>query len=200
MRIAIIVSHFPQISETFILNRITGLIDRGHDVHIFAYNTGASGVVHLDVDRYRLGERTHYFNIPENRVLRVLKAGYLLMKNVFNSPALIFRSLNFMKYGKEALSLRLFYGALPFINNSRFDIVHSHHGPNGLKDTWLRDIGAFSGKHVISFHGADATRHIHQYGMHVYDRLFEKVATRLASIFFLNSLKVKSSTRVKLCT
>ncbi len=36
MKIAFIVGGFPSISETFILNQITGLIDRGHDVEIFA--------------------------------------------------------------------------------------------------------------------------------------------------------------------
>ena len=36
MKIAFIVSGFPTLSETFILNQITGLLDLGHDVEIFA--------------------------------------------------------------------------------------------------------------------------------------------------------------------
>ena len=35
MRIAFIVEVFPKLSETFILNQITGLIDEGHEVEIF---------------------------------------------------------------------------------------------------------------------------------------------------------------------
>ena len=31
MNIAFIVSEFPRLSETFIMNQITGLIDRGHE-------------------------------------------------------------------------------------------------------------------------------------------------------------------------
>ena len=34
MKIALLVWKFPVLSETFILNQITGLIGRGHEVHI----------------------------------------------------------------------------------------------------------------------------------------------------------------------
>ncbi len=36
MKIAFFVDQFPSVSETFILNQITGLIDRGHEVDIYA--------------------------------------------------------------------------------------------------------------------------------------------------------------------
>jgi len=36
MRIAMFVDGFPVITETFILNQITGLLDRGHTVDVFA--------------------------------------------------------------------------------------------------------------------------------------------------------------------
>ncbi|MDY7022580.1 MAG: colanic acid biosynthesis glycosyltransferase WcaL, partial [Cyanobacteriota bacterium] len=36
MRIAFLVWQFPVLSEVFIVNQITGLIDRGHEVDIFA--------------------------------------------------------------------------------------------------------------------------------------------------------------------
>ena len=34
MKIAIITTSFPSLSETFVLDQITGLLDLGHDVHI----------------------------------------------------------------------------------------------------------------------------------------------------------------------
>ena len=37
MKIAFVVQGFPHLSETFILNQITGLLDRGHAVDIFAF-------------------------------------------------------------------------------------------------------------------------------------------------------------------
>ena len=36
MKIAVVVLEFPSLNETFILDHITGLIDRGHDVDIYA--------------------------------------------------------------------------------------------------------------------------------------------------------------------
>ncbi len=45
MKIAFIVELFPILSETFILNQITGLIDRGHKVDIFANMPGFSSQV-----------------------------------------------------------------------------------------------------------------------------------------------------------
>ena len=59
MRLAYSITAFPTISETFILDQITAMIDRGHDVTIFAdaRDDGRHGnePVHDDVDRYQLG-------------------------------------------------------------------------------------------------------------------------------------------------
>ena len=38
LRILFVVGHFPSPSQTFILNSIIGMIDRGHDVSIFTFN------------------------------------------------------------------------------------------------------------------------------------------------------------------
>jgi len=75
MRVAFIVWEFPVLSETFVLNQITGLIDRGHQVDIYAHIPGDTQKVHPDVTRYRLLERTAYVPaIPKNVGLRLLKA------------------------------------------------------------------------------------------------------------------------------
>jgi hypothetical protein len=53
MRIAFFVGSFPEISETFILYQITGLIDLGHDVQIFSeYHPKQTAVVHEYVHTY----------------------------------------------------------------------------------------------------------------------------------------------------
>jgi colanic acid/amylovoran biosynthesis glycosyltransferase len=46
------------LSETFTLNQITGLLDRGHEVDIYAQGSGKCTVIHQDVVRYGLTERT----------------------------------------------------------------------------------------------------------------------------------------------
>ena len=54
MKIAIILIRFPTLTETFILNRITGLIDRGHDVDIFAWTKEKVPRIHPDIHKYQL--------------------------------------------------------------------------------------------------------------------------------------------------
>jgi len=49
MKIAFIVSAFPVLSETFILNQITGLIDLGHEVDIFVSGKPNEKKIHSDV-------------------------------------------------------------------------------------------------------------------------------------------------------
>ena len=64
MRIAFVLGAFPALSETFILNQITGLIDRGHTVDIYASGPRDDPKVHPDVERYALIGRTFYIKMP----------------------------------------------------------------------------------------------------------------------------------------
>ena len=43
------------------------------------------------------------------------------------------RSLNFFQYGKQAASLRLFYGAIAFLEQPEYDIVHCQFGIYGMQ-------------------------------------------------------------------
>jgi len=52
MKIAFIVTTFPTLSETFILDQITGLLDMGHDVEIFAQTNPKDKKVHSDIEKY----------------------------------------------------------------------------------------------------------------------------------------------------
>jgi colanic acid/amylovoran biosynthesis glycosyltransferase len=174
MRIAFFVDAFPALSETFILNQITGLIDRGHDVDIYASRRGDASKVHPDVVKYRLLERTHYRpSMPRSRILRVLKGADLALGHVLRNPVLILRSLNAFKYGKRAASLELLYAMVPLLRARPYEIIHCHFGPNGTRAALLRDIGALTGNLITVFHGYDLTMYIRSSGERVYDALFK---------------------------
>ena len=82
MKIAFIVGKFPMLSQTFILNQITGLIDRGHEVDIYAGQPIETPKMHPDVENYGLLERTYYQpRVPRSRVFRTLKGVGLLWAN-----------------------------------------------------------------------------------------------------------------------
>src|SRR5215207_2986196 len=69
LRIAVFVNAFPVASETFILRQITGLIDLGHDVHIFANAHGDQNVMHESIKQYKLLERTTFVDGPPESVV-----------------------------------------------------------------------------------------------------------------------------------
>ncbi len=66
MRLLYVVNIFPRLSETFVLDQITALLDKGHDVSILSYHRPEDIVppddkVHEDIYLYGLQERTLYF-------------------------------------------------------------------------------------------------------------------------------------------
>lgn len=174
MRIAFLVDYFPALSETFILSQITGLVDRGHEVDIYAKAPRNEPKLHSDVDKYKLFKSTYYRpGMPRNLILRLLQGLQLVFSNYSKDSACLLRSLNVFKYGKQALSLKLLYLVIPFLGKQPYDIIHCHFGPSGLKGMLLRDIGALQGKLITSFHGYDITRYPQGVGTDVYNRLFD---------------------------
>ena len=95
MKIALIVPEFPSLSQTFVLNQITGLIDRGHQVDIFAERPDNQPKMHADISKYKLLQRTYYLPcLPRNKIVRVLKGLNLSIKYIFKKPDVVLRALN----------------------------------------------------------------------------------------------------------
>lgn len=121
MRIAFILGEFPSLSQTFILNQITGMIDLGHEVKLFVNQPTDDKKVHPDVEKYNLMSHCFYFEIPKNKIKRFLKAIYLFFINFPKEPIKILKSLNIIKYSRNASCLRLFYATIFFINKHNKD-------------------------------------------------------------------------------
>jgi len=189
MKIAFFVGEFPTLSETFILNQITGLLDLGHDVEIFAQSNPKDKKVHSDIEKYRLMERVHYFAKPCNKIKRILKAIFVIVTNFHKNPLKILKSLNIFKYCKTALSLRLLYTLIPFLDR-KFDIIHCHFGPNGIIGIHLKEIG-IPGEYITSFHGYDVNSYPKIMGKNVYEVLFKKGDLFTANTNFTKQQVVK---------
>ncbi|MFM1769436.1 MAG: hypothetical protein RJA22_1965 [Verrucomicrobiota bacterium] len=157
MNIAFVLGRFPALSETFVLNQITGLLEQGHTVDIYADRPGGDGPVHAEVARLGLRERTHYaVRLPGNSLARPWAAAALAARSLPLAPRTVLASLNPWRHGRLASSFRLLAAARPFLPaRPAYDIVHAHFGPNGVKALALRDIGAVRGRLVTSFHGYD---------------------------------------------
>ena len=63
-KILVVVTVFPSITETFILNQITDLIDKGFDITIFTYNKSKDTIIHQLFLDYNLEKKTitHFKN------------------------------------------------------------------------------------------------------------------------------------------
>ncbi|MCB0168535.1 MAG: glycosyltransferase [Anaerolineae bacterium] len=180
MKIAFFVTEFPALSQTFVLNQITGLIDRGHEVTIYARDPDHQPAVHADVERYDLRRRTIYHRpfhqtVPRNKAAGLLKAASRLLASPEPQRRPLLKSLNLFEFGPEAASLSLFYRTLAFLESGlpQYDIVHCHFGPNGNLGALLKRLGAVRGKLITTFHGYDLTTLIKQAGPEQYNALFE---------------------------
>lgn len=152
MRIAFFIDTFPKISETFILNQITGLIDRGHDVWIFAASRPTDTTQHEAVVRYALLTKVVYHNEkPANRFIRLLIGLVLVARYVVFAPRIVFNALNVVRYGREAWSLNLLFKAAAILKIGDFDIFQCHYAGNGELAVLLRGLG-FRAKVVTMFH------------------------------------------------
>ena len=176
MKIAFLVGPFPLLSETFILNQITGLINQGHEVDIFATTFAGSKIMHEDVNKYNLLDRTCFYQdiVPRNKILRLYKSIGVMVKYIHKKPIPILNSINFFRYGIKSACLDLLFQITPFLEKGPYDIVHCHFGQNGKKALFFSDIGVLEGKIVTTFHGFDISRYVKEYGKDTYRHLFEK--------------------------
>jgi len=169
MKIAFIVGMYP--TPFFINNQIVGLINKGHNVDIYAFKEIFIDISGSDLEKYNLDDYLTYFAIPVNKFLRILKAVFLFITNLHKGPLKLINALNFFKYGKNTINLNTFYYVLPFLN-SNYDILHCHFGPNGIVGSLLKEIG-IKGKLVTTFYGYDLSSYITLNGTNVYKLLFK---------------------------
>jgi len=172
MRTAVVTTYFPSVSQTFVLDQITGLLARGHDVDIYALGPepNSAGVVPR-AERDPLADRTHYQpRTPRHPVGRALGIPSLLrgawrgrtgaaLRTVRRTPAEPFGAL---------------YEGAPFLGRGPYDAILCHFGSNGERALRVRDAGMVDGPIVTAFHGADMSRYVRMHGAAVYRDLFAR--------------------------
>lgn len=176
MRIAVLIDAFPLISQSFVLNQVVGLINKGHEVTILARRKGVEARVHKDVTDFDLLHHTQYAPFPYNRLQRIAQAITRLIQVFLKAPksgGRLLRSIDPFRFGLSALNFRLFYDALPLLPSQEYDVLYCHFGPNGVRAASLKDIGVLNGAVVTVFHGYDVSRYPLQNGTAAYQKLFQ---------------------------
>ena len=152
LNIAFIVDEFPSVSQTFILNQITGLLERGHQVDVFTRELRTGEQQHPDVARYGLLERTHRLACPVSRWARIVRGADLCVRQMRTNARAVLGSLNVFRYGRGASSLTLLFQTAPFFRH--YDILHCQFGHNGRLGAIVKKLG-LQQKLVVTFHGYD---------------------------------------------
>ncbi len=173
MKIAFVLTNYPSSGATFITNQMTGLIDLGHDVRIFALSP-QQGLkkLHEDVVEYGLLNRLEYHGKPLNRIeeLKVLFGDFL------NSPKAFFKrinnSLNLEMFGKRSYTGLAYFLLRTFEKFRDIDVFNPHLGTTGINSLFLKDLYPNS-RLIVHFHGGDLTLRVRQRGTHIFEKLFK---------------------------
>jgi len=178
MRIAVFSRRFPVLSQTFVINQITGLIDKGVDVDVLTNEVLTSDVMHDAVKTYSLESKT-------------IKLGAGRIKNKLIMFLLGLRNMLFLllKGQVKQLSNILFDNCLTTMQklhlssaliqrNGRkleYDNIICHFGGNGYFVCKLRDLGLISGPVSTVFHGYEVSRYdVIKNNLSQYQQLFIK--------------------------
>lgn len=142
MRIAVVPFNFPVFSETFVLNIVSGLLERGHEVEI------------LPLFRSR----------EEQKAVHPAVVKYDLLRRTVYPPS--------VSWGNKRIYGPWGFRSLVFASRPRYDIVHFQFGEAALRCLPFRRSKALSGKWVVSFRGYDISSFLKKSGSDVYQVLF----------------------------
>ena len=172
MKIAVIVPSFPVISETFIINHITGLIDEGHQVTIIALRKNVCRQTHQIISDYQLFSRTVFVKRPPSKTfLRRLYSLGLIGVYGLRFPLKMPRALSYLLKNRRHFD-DIFFFLLAVISEDQ-DIYHFHFGQTGRLGAMVKKMG-ISLKMITSVHGADVNKIPQEKGRNYYSELFER--------------------------
>lgn len=196
MQIAVLTSEFPSVSETFVLQHVADLVERGHEVDVFPQR-GADGPLHPEVRAQDLLARRFLPPpMPPGRGRRLADAARLALEHPGPDRWALLRSLAPWRFGRQGLSLSLLYRQVPLLARRRgrgaqdgraYDVVHGHHGPVGLEAAHLQRLGVLRGPLVTSFHGHDVNVAPKAGGTRMYAPLLRRASLLLVSSEFVRA-------------
>jgi colanic acid/amylovoran biosynthesis glycosyltransferase len=185
-RIAFVVGTFPATSETFIINQVADLIDRGIDVRIFAFEKGDDARVSERYHTYRMINRVQYLSVPDLKILLVLKGIYALTRLLLRSPRAFFRVWKTPYSTDLSGVLKVACWTLPCIGQT-FPVTHCHFGTIATKYLSVRSVLRERSKLITTFYGYDVSHTPKEKGMDCYADLIQE-----CTLFLVMSENMKS--------
>jgi colanic acid/amylovoran biosynthesis glycosyltransferase len=185
MRIAFVLECFPRISETFILDQITGLLDLGHDVVLLSlWKPDEAIPLHRDIERYDLLSKTEYADYTPGEFRgRMKRARYFASR--FPRALLTWmksrRSPDALKLPLRCLFGRHIQKLYPLLGRS-VDLIYCHFGTTAREFLFLRK--ALRIPFAAAFWGYDVEL-LPEIKPDVYDEVFDALDLFLAPSRYL---------------
>lgn len=176
MRMAMVTGRFPVLSEPFILNQVTGALQRGWDVQVFALQgpPNATDKVHPDVQRFGLAERTHYPEAPlTEKSARPQQLEETLRKLAETHPQAASKLRAFADNHDTPPWKTILRGAA-LAAAGPFDVIHCQFGFFADQMLQLREAGVHNAAVLTTFRGGDISRYVREQGPEVYTRTFDE--------------------------
>lgn len=172
-KVAVLASRFPELSETFVMQHVVGLLERDVDVKVLANSGDAMAWSSLGKHASGIRERVWHYRMPVSKRQRIRGALGKIIAHARHKQWDYLSSFNVMAYGGKALSLHFPYVFDQALAIGPVDILHCHFGPNGILGAHLKRLG-FCRQLVVTFHGIDVSKVLYQAGRHhPYRVLFE---------------------------
>ena len=152
-KIALVVSSFPKLSETFVVNHFFSLLEKGWNVEMICSRFCIENSEHSSRLREpEVRKRIRVMSPTHSRLLALLLWPFLLIQCLFFRPLEVFR---YFSHGYKRLGLKIlkhFYFDAAFIL-SKPDIIHFEFGALAVGRMHLK--GLLSARVVVSFRGYD---------------------------------------------
>ena len=187
MRVAFLTALFPVLSEIPFLNQIVGLIERGHQVDIYADGPQPGGAV---PSRRRAARSPGAHSLsrcagppsgwrggaPRRDVLRAHRGA---------DRRTLLRTLDPSAFWHRAWTLDQLRRTARFLPRRSYDICYCAFGMDAPHALRLRRLGVLGGELVVAFRGADTTKYVARRGPRVYARTFRHARLLLPVCDFL---------------
>lgn len=170
-KLTFVLGGYPVISHTFLYNQIMAVIESNeYDVQIVIFKY-EDQKIHKAYESLNNKIVLFPMAIGKSFVKRLKLIFGAFFTLLFSKPSVIFKSLDYTKYARNAINMNYLVMAKSFIKLDS-DIIHCHFGTTGLTVADLRRIGVVKGALITSFHGMDITVFPKRYGVGFYKYLF----------------------------
>ncbi len=174
MRITVLASVFPALSETFVLDQVTFLLDRGHDVRILADAPRDEAAAHDEASRCGLLARTRHLRLAPGGASRLHALARAAARAPLRlAPALLSHARG-RRRGETGRPLGLASLVAALGEAPRPDALVCHFGPNGSLAARALDALGWDVPLLTFFHGYDLTMTVQARGPRLYAHLFER--------------------------